>query len=225
MNPKLIWYKKGDKGGASEFRAEIETDGTYTIGRHDSNDIILDDPDALEVSRHHAELRVTGTGIVIADTNSRNGTYLNGERITDAMWHPGEVVEIGPYVFEQEMVGEARRGRPAPPPRRDLEEEESDGPKPTHFRDAKVSYAQLQSSGKITAEVDYLALGAGLGSFIWIDHLRCFGVPASQIRAIGINDKCYFKYKQLCEYSQIPVHERLRSNSISTPDNIWGFPG
>ena len=29
----------------------------------------------------------------------------------------------------------------------------------------------------------------------------------------------------LCEYSQIPEHERIRSNSISTPDNIWGFPG
>ena len=29
----------------------------------------------------------------------------------------------------------------------------------------------------------------------------------------------------LCRNSQIPLHERLRSNSDSCPDNIWGFPG
>src|SRR5262249_20718214 len=37
--------------------------------------------------------------------------------------------------------------------------------------------------------------------------------------------KPYGNYRRLCINSQIPDHERLRSNSISTPDNIWGFPG
>lgn len=226
VNPKLIWYKKGDKGGRSEYRAEIETDGTYSVGRHDSNDIVLDDPDALEVSRKHAEFRVRGDGIIVVDSDSRNGTYLDGERIADAMWHQGERVEIGPYVFEQETQPAHHKARAShPPARRKRDDEESDGPKPTHFSDQKVSYASLAKTGRIEAEVEYLALGGGVGSFIWVDHLRVFGVPASQIRAVGVNETPYRKYEQLCEYSQIPKHERLRSNAISTPDNVWGFPG
>ncbi|MEO0769345.1 MAG: hypothetical protein AAFY72_07910, partial [Cyanobacteria bacterium J06649_4] len=44
------------------------------------------------------------------------------------------------------------------------------------------------------------------------------------IIAIGTQEKPYAKYKQLCLNSQIPLHERLRSNSDSCPDNIWGWP-
>jgi pSer/pThr/pTyr-binding forkhead associated (FHA) protein len=34
----------------------------------------------------------------------------------------------------------------------------------------------------------------------------------------------YARYQRLCLNSQIPNHERLRSNSDSCPDNVWGFP-
>src|SRR5579884_2523924 len=32
------------------------------------------------------------------------------------------------------------------------------------------------------------------------------------------------RYRRLCQNSQIPLHERLRSHSESCPDNIWGYP-
>ena len=99
---------------------------------------------------------------------------------------------------------------------------------PDTFKSAKVvSIASLEQRGHFqrgTDEVVYAALGAGLGSYIWVDYLRICGVRPQQIIAIGTQDSPYAKYKQLCLNSQIPLHERLRSNSDSCPDNIWGWP-
>jgi pSer/pThr/pTyr-binding forkhead associated (FHA) protein len=93
------------------------------------------------------------------------------------------------------------------------------------FHGPVVSVSDLRRSGQVAVECTYLALGGGLGSFCWVDHLRVFGVPASEIRVIGTNRVCFENYERYCRNSQIPRHERLRSNAISTPDNIWGFPG
>lgn len=99
---------------------------------------------------------------------------------------------------------------------------------PASFRDSQVVAIQsLSQGGYFTPgqdEVSYAALGAGLGSYIWVDYLRICGVKPYQIIALGTQDKPYAKYKQLCLNSQIPLHERLRSNSDSCPDNIWGWP-
>jgi pSer/pThr/pTyr-binding forkhead associated (FHA) protein len=51
------------------------------IGRSADNDIVLDD---LIVSRHHAELRRSGSGYEIADLGSHNGTFRNGERVSSS---------------------------------------------------------------------------------------------------------------------------------------------
>ena len=73
-------------------------------------------------------------------------------------------------------------------------------------------------------ETTYLAVGGGIGSFTWTDHLRIYGVPADQIIALGLEAFPMGRYSRLCRNSQIPGHERLRSNSDSCPDNIWGWP-
>ena len=50
------------------------------IGRETDNDVVLDD---LLVSRHHAILRRSGDQWELADNNSANGTYVNGNRINE----------------------------------------------------------------------------------------------------------------------------------------------
>jgi S1-C subfamily serine protease len=56
------------------------------------------DPDGdLEVSGRHAELRPSGGAWVVRDLGSRNGTFVNGERIADARpLGGGDRVRLGP---------------------------------------------------------------------------------------------------------------------------------
>ncbi|WP_405719080.1 FHA domain-containing protein [Streptomyces sp. NBC_01537] len=75
---------------------------TVRIGRAADSDVVVDD---LLVSRHHAELRAApGGGYEIADLGSHNGTYLNGQPVTRAPIHPGDIVGIGHSVFR--LVGD-----------------------------------------------------------------------------------------------------------------------
>ncbi|MEM7800326.1 MAG: FHA domain-containing protein [Chloroflexota bacterium] len=96
---------------------------------------------------------------------------------------------------------------------------------PAWFNQEMVSVRRIESSGYQVDEATYLAIGGGLGSFIWIDNLLIYGVPREEIMSIGFEPKPYGRYRRLCGNSQIPDRERLRSNSDSTPDNVWGWPG
>ena len=87
-----------------------------------------------------------------------------------------------------------------------------------------VSVKDLHKQG-LVKEMRYLSVGGGVGSFIWIDHLLIYGASPEDVWSIGNNPVPYGRYKELCGNSQIPDHERLRSNSDSCPDNIWGWPG
>ena len=92
------------------------------------------------------------------------------------------------------------------------------------LRQSIISMKEVYNSRLPVRETTYLAVGGGIGSFTWVDHLRIYGVPTNQIRALGLEPLPIGRYQRLCRNSQIPGHERLRSNSDSCPDNIWGWP-
>jgi hypothetical protein len=62
------------------------------VGRLQECDICLADAN---VSRHHAELFHMDGDWFVMDLDSTNGTMLNGEPVTRARLHDGDVVEIG----------------------------------------------------------------------------------------------------------------------------------
>jgi len=66
------------------------------IGRAPDNDVVISD---LSVSRYHAELRKAGDAYQIADLESHNGTYVNGQRVSSAPLTDGDIVGIGPSTF------------------------------------------------------------------------------------------------------------------------------
>lgn len=74
-------------------------------------------------------------------------------------------------------------------------------------------------------DTSIVSVGGGIGSFVFVDTLRIAGVPIEAVKVLGVNDRPWDTYEYLTRNSQIPHEERLRSDSGSTPDNIWGFPG
>jgi pSer/pThr/pTyr-binding forkhead associated (FHA) protein len=233
MPIEISWQHSG--------RAERRTfdgRGPFRIGRSQNGDVVLDHP---QVSRLHVEVTVDGASVRIEDKGSQNGTRIDGRSVTSATWSQGEALQIGPFTLRYGRVAaqvELSRVEPAAAPRaeRRTPEDEPDNAAAgggraqfpgALFEGRTVAIAAIKASGKLAAETEYLAIGGGCGSFCWVDHLRIYGVPASAIRVLGVApDKSpYAKWGRLCRVSQIPEHERIRSNSISTPDNIWGFPG
>ncbi len=68
-----------------------------TVGRSRQCDIVVDDPN---VSRQHAEVRPDGTGWLLVDLGSTNGSLLNGRRIDQPeALEPGDTIEVGTSVI------------------------------------------------------------------------------------------------------------------------------
>ena len=193
-----------------------------------------------EVSRYHALIDWEQDHLVVIDQGSVNGVYVNGQPQTRSVLVNGDTLQIGPYLIAVTFGASAsapdttppstihfnaKTNRPDPslPVVQPLTPVVSNFP-PLAFQAQKVSVQALHATGLPVDESDYLAIGAGLGSFLWTDLLRISGVRAEKIVALGLETEPYARYKRLCLNSQIPLYERLRSNSDSCPDNIWGWP-
>ncbi len=78
----------------------------FNIGRHPENDLVISD---LRISRHHLQVRLRHGRFVLYDTQSRGGTYVNGQRVNEHILSPGDVIRIGGisllYVEEETPKG------------------------------------------------------------------------------------------------------------------------
>lgn len=226
----------GNTVGASRILL-CEEAGAFLIGKSDDADVPLAG-DA--VSRRHMSLVLSQDDVRVRDEGSTNGSYVNGTRADEVVLEVGDQISIPGWLLE--LLGPAESPATAtriagvevdatlvsrliitdddtpPPSRRTFPDTEFQG------HDA-VSVDALRGSGHPVEEIRFCAVGGGLGSFVWVDHLRCYGIKTNDIKVIGTEEVCYKTYQRYCKNSQIPDHERLRSNSLSRPDNIWGFPG
>jgi hypothetical protein len=68
--------------------------GEHIIGRLSDCTVVIRDSN---VSRRHARIHRSGSGFVIADLGSTNGTFVNGERlVADHRLADGDIVTVGP---------------------------------------------------------------------------------------------------------------------------------
>ena len=76
MRPQAALLVKGGPGDGNTIMLSL---GITVIGRTQPNDIVVDDPG---VSRQHASIRGDASGYSITDLSSRNGTFVNDERLS-----------------------------------------------------------------------------------------------------------------------------------------------
>ncbi|MGD8403352.1 MAG: DUF3662 domain-containing protein [Anaerolineales bacterium] len=107
------------------------TQSVVNIGRRLDNQLVIDDP---RISRNHAQLRAIKGRFVIFDLNSTGGTFVNGQRTSQSVMYPGDVISLAgvPLVFGQDN----------PPPRPDLADtgplDGASGERPTAFLSRKT---------------------------------------------------------------------------------------
>jgi len=87
MNPRVIAL-----AGPSTGKTFGLSQGDFSIGRDPANSLSLND--AL-ISRQHAVIRSTTSGIIIQDLNSRNGTLVNAVPVTQRKLEAGDRIQIG----------------------------------------------------------------------------------------------------------------------------------
>ncbi len=92
------------------------TSESVVIGRSRQCTVHLDDPD---VSRQHTMIRAEGDLYFVKDNGSRNGTLLNGRKISaEVEIKSGDVLTVGPFTLtfhadEAAMEGSPEEGEPA----------------------------------------------------------------------------------------------------------------
>ena len=86
----LLAVRRGPNAGA---RFLLDSERT-TAGRRPDSDIFLDD---VTVSRKHAEFVRRGDDFVVRDVGSLNGTYVQRDRIDEAVLRDGDEVQIGKF--------------------------------------------------------------------------------------------------------------------------------
>jgi hypothetical protein len=133
---------------------------SLSIGRNPNHNLVIDN---YAVSANHAVIRKEGNRYLLKDTSSKNGTFLNGLTVEQAVLKNGDVITIGKHtlVFLE-------RGRPRPRPElgglKTTGLPGDPGPDHTMFMDTEVYRRMLAESGDIpelTQAAPYLAFLAG----------------------------------------------------------------
>lgn len=88
---------------------ELKVDKT-TIGRVEDNTFQIAEP---SVSSHHCEVFLRGSDVVVHDLNSTNGTFINGEKVTETVLKPGQVLRLGQVEMRLETDGSPSSISPA----------------------------------------------------------------------------------------------------------------
>ena len=98
MNVNLVLFKKD--GSTKIF---ILPSTVTSIGRRRDCDLCIP---LMPVSRKHCEFNMDQDRLTVRDLGSKNGTYVNGSRISEATVKAGDQVKIGTLLFGVQIDGQ-----------------------------------------------------------------------------------------------------------------------
>jgi pSer/pThr/pTyr-binding forkhead associated (FHA) protein len=84
---KLVVLSAGMTGRTHELNVD-----KTTIGRVEDNTFEISEA---SVSSHHCEVLLRGNDVVVRDLDSTNGTFINGQKISESVLKPGQVLRLG----------------------------------------------------------------------------------------------------------------------------------
>jgi DNA-binding NtrC family response regulator len=94
--------------GPSAGRGLAMTNALATVGRHPTNDLVLDDPRASGV---HLELRRVGDRVHVRDAGSTNGTWIGPHRLVEAELAAGAELTVGGTLLRVDLDDAATPAR------------------------------------------------------------------------------------------------------------------
>jgi soluble lytic murein transglycosylase-like protein len=71
------------------------TEAVTRLGRGPDNDVVIEGADAASVSLHHLEIRREGSGFRIHDLDSTNGTFVDGQRVSECELAAPAAIRLG----------------------------------------------------------------------------------------------------------------------------------
>lgn len=119
-NPPWVLKFISGKYQGGEFT--LEEGREYVVGRSSECDMVLVED---MISRAHATFSVKDGKVYLRDNGSTNGSFVNGERITEVELGPNDRVLLGTSIIKLLPFGESESTSPAAPP---LPEKQSNDP-------------------------------------------------------------------------------------------------
>lgn len=146
---KLVVLSAALAGRTYELKGE-----TNTVGRVEDNTLQI--PEA-SVSSHHCEILLRGSDVVIKDLNSTNGTFINGEKISESVLKPGQTLRLG----QIELKLDPGDGSVAPAPSAASAPAPSPAPAPSSSAKKTADQTLVMTRGVNLNELDQGARGPG----------------------------------------------------------------
>ncbi len=92
---ETVFYLNFLAGKRKGVYLPLELGRTMILGRDPNCDLVFEEPD---ISTHHMRVEVHEKGVRITDLDSKNGVYVNGQRVRQAFLRAGDVVRVGASV-------------------------------------------------------------------------------------------------------------------------------
>ncbi|MGA2801611.1 MAG: FHA domain-containing protein [Verrucomicrobiota bacterium] len=154
---KLVIQTEGKSGRAYELKVD-----KTTIGRVEDNMFQIPEQ---SISSHHCEVLLRGADVVIKDLDSTNGTFINGEKITEGVLKPGQTLRLGQVELQLETGTAGTPTASVPPP---VKKKDSTMVMPPRG----VSLSDLESGGERTVALDankaFSKKRNQIGIYFWI---------------------------------------------------------
>jgi cytochrome P450/NADPH-cytochrome P450 reductase len=202
-NGSYVGARRADRiefDGAGQVRLGDPDDGpvlscmvteTLRIGRSPDSDMVVSH---LSVSSHHAELRTVPGGYRVIDLGSHNGTYVNEQRVADALLAEGDMVGFGDTTFQltgRELRAADQVGEPQMPPAPEDGGTEDEAGTPGGEEPAEIPYAVrwLVPRGERFANFGILNDNdTQLDYYRRFGHIYAVGIPTRKWRLVVVSD-------------------------------------